>query len=93
MPSILDIMGMTAHKNINGKSLLNTINPKRLRVNSQYMPTQHNEPKAVLAEPDLRLWSLDFEKMSVTYPDGKKTIRFKDWEERYQRIFLDKLPN
>lgn len=93
VPSILDIMGMTAHKNINGKSLLNTINPKRLRVNSQYMPTQHNEPKAVLAEPDLRLWSLDFEKMSVTYPDGKKTIRFKDWEERYQRIFLDKLPN
>ncbi len=93
VPSILDIINMTAHKNINGKSLLNTINPKRLRVNSQYMPTQHNDPKAVLVEPDLQFWTLDFEKMSVTAPDGKKTIQFKDWDTHYQQMFLNKLPN
>ncbi|WXU00334.1 MAG: hypothetical protein Ctma_1048 [Catillopecten margaritatus gill symbiont] len=93
VPSILDIIGMTPHKNINGQSLLNAINPKRLRVNSQYMPTQHNDPRAVLVEPDLSIYTLDFEKMSVVFPDGKTTIQFKDWDRRYQQMFLDKLLN
>jgi hypothetical protein len=41
------------------------------------MPTQHNDPRAVLVKPDLSVYTLDFEKMSVTFPDGKKAIRFK----------------
>jgi hypothetical protein len=40
--------------------------------------TQHNDPRAVLVKPDLSVYTLDFEKMSVTFPDGKKAIRFKD---------------
>ena len=90
VPSILDIIGMTPHKNINGKSLLSQIDSKRLRVNSPYMPTQHNDPRAVLVEPDLRIYKLDFERMSVSFPDGKKIIRFKDWDKRYQQIFINR---
>jgi hypothetical protein len=56
------------------------------------MPTQHNDPNAVLVNPDLSLYKLDFEKMSVMLPDGKQIIRFQDWDKKYQKIFLDKLP-
>ncbi len=93
VPSILAIIGMQPHQNINGQSLLKAINPKRLRVNSQYMPTQHNDPRAVLVKPDLSIYTLDFERMSVVFPDGKKTIQFKDWDTHYQQMFLNKLPN
>jgi hypothetical protein len=30
--------------------------------------------------------------MSVTFPDGKKAIRFKDWDKKYQQIFIDRGP-
>ena len=90
VPSILEIIEMQPHNNINGKSLLNVINADRLRINSQYMPTQHNDPRAVLVNPDLSLYTLDFEKMSVTFPDEKKTIRFRDWDKKYQQIFIDR---
>jgi len=56
------------------------------------MPTQHNEKKAVLVNPDLNYYFIDFEKMSVTMPNGKKTIQFKDWDKNYQQIFIDKAP-
>ena len=90
VPSILAIIGMKPHANINGKSLLDKQDPNRLRVVSQYMPTQHNDPRAVLVNPDLSIYTLDFEKMSVTFPDGRKTIRFKDWDKKYQQIFIDR---
>ena len=90
VPSILDIIGMKPDKNINGKSLLKPINSNRLRVVSQYMPTQHNDPRAVLAEPNLKLYTLDFEKMSVSFPDEKKVIHFKDWDARHQKIFIER---
>ncbi len=92
VPSILAIIGMQPHTNINGKSLLDAQDPNRLRVVSQYMPTQHNDPNAVLVNPDLSLYTLDFEKMSVVLPDGEQTIRFQDWGKKYQEVFLDKLP-
>jgi alanine dehydrogenase len=38
-----------------------------------------------LVKPDLSVYTLDFEKMSVTFPDGKKAIRFKDWDKKYQQ--------
>jgi hypothetical protein len=51
---------MKPHANVNGKSLLDTQDPNRLRVVSQYMPTQHNDPRAVLVKPDLSVYTLDF---------------------------------
>ncbi len=90
VPSILAIIGMKAHTNVNGKSLFDKQDPNRLRVVSQYMPTQHNNPRAVLVKPDLSIYTLDFEKMSVTFPDGKKAIHFKDWDKKYQQIFIDR---
>ncbi len=39
MPTILDIINMQLHENINGKSLLNIQDSNRLRVVSKYMPT------------------------------------------------------
>ncbi|MDC9714942.1 MAG: phosphoethanolamine transferase [Gammaproteobacteria bacterium] len=90
VPSILAIIGMKPHTNINGKSLLDKQDPNRLRIVSQYMPTQHNDPRAVLVNPDLSIYTLDFEKMSVTFPDGKQTIRFRDWDKKYQQIFIDR---
>ncbi len=90
VPSILAIIGMKPHSNINGKSLLDMQNPERLRVVSQYMPTLHNSPNAVLVNPDLSFYIIDFEKMSVTLPDGKRTIRFQDWDKKYQQIFTNR---
>ncbi len=93
VPTILDIIDMTPHQNINGQSLLNQQDINRLRVVSKYMPTQHNEKKAVLVKPDLSYYFIDFEKMSVTLPSGKKTIKFKDWAQEYQDIFISKDPD
>lgn len=90
VPSILEIMGMNPHTNINGRSLLSKINPNRLRIVSQYMPTQHNDPRAVLVEADLKIYTLDFEKMSVTFPGGKKTIRFQNWDKKRQQMFINR---
>jgi hypothetical protein len=56
------------------------------------MPTQHNEQKAVLVNPDLSYYFIDFDKMNVTMPNGQKTIRFRSWREQYQKIFVDKYP-
>jgi glucan phosphoethanolaminetransferase (alkaline phosphatase superfamily) len=42
VPSILAIIGMKPHANVNGKSLLDTQDPNRLRVVSQYMQTNTN---------------------------------------------------
>lgn len=92
VPTILNIIGMKPHPNINGQSLLNQQLSSRMRVVSKYMPTQHNEKKAVLVNPDLSYYFIDFDKMSVTMPDGKKTIRFKNWEQQYQQIFTGKDP-
>lgn len=39
VPTILDIINMQPHENINGKSLLNIQDSNRLRVVSKYMPT------------------------------------------------------
>ncbi|MBW5290663.1 MAG: hypothetical protein Rsou_0255 [Candidatus Ruthia sp. Asou_11_S2] len=92
VPTILDIINMKPHENINGKSLLDIQDSNRLRVVSKYMPTQHNEQKAVLVNPDLSYYFIDFDKMSVTMPNGKKTIRFRSWREQYQQVFIDKYP-
>ncbi|HIM58093.1 MAG TPA: phosphoethanolamine transferase [Gammaproteobacteria bacterium] len=92
VPTILDIIAIKPHANINGRSLLNQQSDDRMRVVSKYMPTQHNEKKAVLVNPDLNYYFIDFEKMSVTMPNGKKTIQFKDWDKNYQQIFIDKAP-
>jgi hypothetical protein len=43
-----------------------------------------------LVKPDLSIYTLDFEKMCVTFPDGKKAIHFKDWDKKYQQIFIDR---
>ena len=90
VPTILDIIGMDPHANINGQSLLKPQSKGRMRVVSKYMPTQHNEKKAVLVNPDLSYYFIDFDKMSVTMPSGNKTIRFKDWDQQYQQIFINK---
>jgi arylsulfatase A-like enzyme len=92
VPTILDIIGMDPHANINGQSLLKPQSKGRMRVVSKYMPTQHNEKKAVLINPDLSYYFIDFDKMSVTMPSGNKTIRFKDWDQQYQQIFINKDP-
>ena len=92
VPTILNIIGMRPHPNINGQSLLNQQSSNRMRVVSKYMPTQHNNEKAVLVNPDLSYYFINFDKMSVTMPNGKKTIRFKNWEQQYQQIFTDKDP-
>ncbi|WP_201341056.1 sulfatase-like hydrolase/transferase [Abyssogena phaseoliformis symbiont] len=75
--TILDIIDMKPHENINGKSLLDIQDSNRLRVVSKYMPTQHNEQKAVLVNPDLSYYFIDFYKMSVTMPNGKKLFILK----------------
>ncbi len=93
VPTILDIINMKPHENINGRSLLNQQEVDRLRVVSKYMPTQHNEKKAVLVKPDLSYYFIDFDKMSVTMPGGNKTIKFKDWDQGYQDIFVNKIPD
>jgi len=90
VPTILDIISIKPHANINGRSLLNQQLSSRMRVVSKYMPTQHNEKKAVLVNPDLSYYFIDFDKMSVTMPGGNKTIRFKNWDQKYQQVFIDK---
>lgn len=92
--SILQLMKIEPVSEINGESLLQPIDPDRLRVVSAYMKTLHNEPNAVLVFPDLTYIYLDFERNSITHRDGKTVGRFADLPSEYREIFERRLnPN
>ncbi len=69
--TIMEIMDMHPLKPVNGLSLLKPIPTDRLRLCSEYMPTFHNNPSALLFLPDLSSYRIDFTKQSVLMPDGQ----------------------
>lgn len=85
--SILDLIQFEAVSEINGESLLEPIDPERLRVVSAYMKTLHNEPNAVLVFPDLTYIHLDFDRQSATLRDGKTVRPYSDLPIEYRQIF------
>lgn len=65
----------------------------RLRVVSKYMPPLSIMNKKQLVNPDLSYYFIDFDKMNVTMPNGKKTVRFRSWREQYQKILALIVPS
>jgi arylsulfatase A-like enzyme len=91
VPTILDIMGITPVKPLDGFSLTGKIPKDRLRVCSTYMPTFHNAPEAVLVFPDLTYFLMDLQRKSVTLADGKTMMKFDDLEKRYRDVFTKRM--
>ena len=89
--TILDIVGVQPIKPLDGVSILGEIPKERLRVVSNYMPTLHNVPEAVLVFPDLELIYIDFDKMSVTFPKSQQTIHFSELNSSYRLLFEKRL--
>jgi phosphoglycerol transferase MdoB-like AlkP superfamily enzyme len=75
--TILDIWDLKPVKPLDGVSLLDEVNESRIRVVSNYMPTLHNTPEAVLVFPDFRLWYLDFLKKHIILDTGE-VVKFSD---------------
>ncbi|OGS35970.1 MAG: hypothetical protein A2293_06080 [Elusimicrobia bacterium RIFOXYB2_FULL_49_7] len=87
--TLLSLLSMKPIVPVDGLSLLDSIPTNRLRTCSEYMPTFHNNPTAILIFPDYRSYRVDFRKKSVTLDDGKKVVPYSSLEQSL-RDFLDK---
>ena len=89
--TILDLMQLKPVKPIDGQSLLQPIEPGRLRICSKYMPTGNNSPTAVLVFEDLSYYHINFDKKRVTLKDGRTILPFSQLEIPLQRLFTRRL--
>jgi glucan phosphoethanolaminetransferase (alkaline phosphatase superfamily) len=87
MATLLSLMGAQPVAPIDGLSLLEPVPPDRLRVASPYMITLHNEPVAALVLPDGTRYEINFEKNSVTLPDGKTVEPYESLDARFRERF------
>ena len=65
-PTMLQLMGMKPQYSIDGISLLDTAHVHRMVTCSEYMPTFHNNPLAVVVDSTLQTRLIDFSRHSVT---------------------------
>ena len=89
--TIIDLMQMRPVKPIDGQSLLQPIDPHRLRICSKYMPTGNNHASAVLVFEDLSYYHINFDKMRVTLKDGRTIIPFSQLEMPLKALFNRRL--
>jgi hypothetical protein len=91
MATILDLINVKPVKPIDGLSLLEPIDPSRLRICSKYMPTSRNKPSAVLVFADLSYLFIEFEKERVTLADGRTIVPYSQLETPFQALFNRRL--
>ncbi|MEI7902539.1 MAG: phosphoethanolamine transferase [bacterium] len=91
LATLLNLMGTQPAAPIDGSSLLEPIAPDRMRVVSPYMITLHNEPVAALVLPDGTRYEINFEKNSVTLPDGKTVEPYETLDARLRERFERRL--
>ena len=89
--TIIDLMQIGLVKPIDGQSLLQPIDPSRLRICSKYMPTGNNRPSAVLVFEDLSYYHINFDKKRVTLKDGRTILPFSQLEMPLQALFTRRL--
>ena len=91
LATLLNLMGAQPATPIDGSSLLAPIAPDRIRVVTPYMITLHNEPLAALVLPDGTRYEINFEKNSVTLPDGKSVKAYEALDARLRERFERRL--
>ena len=89
--TVLDIMGIRPVMPVDGYSLMSDIPPDRIRICSEYMPTFHNNPTAVLIFPDYRSFRIDFRKKSVLLDDGKSVMPYSSLDGKLQALLENRL--
>jgi hypothetical protein len=87
--TLLDLLSIGPVRPVDGLSLLRPVPAGRLRICSEYMPTFHNNPTAVLFLPDFRFYKIDFTKKSVLMPDGISAIPYAALKEPL-KSYIDK---
>ncbi|MFH0922250.1 MAG: phosphoethanolamine transferase [Fibrobacterota bacterium] len=91
LPTLLDVMGMTPVRPLDGYSLLRPVSASRLRLCSEYMPTFHNSPKGVLFLPDGAFYTLDFIKRSAESSRDSGVVPFRELAPEFQEHIQSRL--
>lgn len=84
--TILTVMDIAPVMPVEGLSLLSAIPADRIRICSEYMPTFHNNPTAMVIFPDYRSYRVDFRKKSVTLDDGKTAIPYSGLDQALRSL-------
>lgn len=91
VPTILKLLDTKPIRPIDGLCLLDTLPKNRLRVCSEYMPTFHNNPSAVVFLPDFQCYKIDFTKQNALLPDGKNTIPYVQLPDQIRRFLAPRM--
>jgi arylsulfatase A-like enzyme len=89
--TILEIMNALPMRPVDGISLLHPIPADRFRICSEYMPTFHNNPTAMLFFPDIRHYFIDFTKKSVLLSDDKNVMHYDRLDSTLRRYIEKKM--
>ncbi len=91
VPSALELMAIEPVTELGGVSLLQPIDPERMRIVTAYMITLHNDPRAALVFPDQSIYDIDFKRGSVKLSDGETLIRYDELDPKYRGLFEPRL--
>jgi glucan phosphoethanolaminetransferase (alkaline phosphatase superfamily) len=89
--TMLDLMHQKPQYRIDGMSLPSHLSNSRLICCSEYMPTFHNDPNAVVVDSNLNTLYLDFSKKSVTDNRDGRFYRFSQLPEPILNILKRRL--
>jgi len=89
--TMLDLMHVKPQYQIDGISLRDNISNNRVVCCSEYMPTFHNNPNAVVVDSNLHTLYIDFSKKSVTDNRDEKFFRFNQLPKTILNSLLQRL--
>ncbi|RLD87466.1 MAG: hypothetical protein DRJ09_10250 [Bacteroidetes bacterium] len=89
--TLLDLMHVTPQYQIDAISLRGNISNNRLVCCSEYMPTFHNNPNAVVIDSNLNSLYIDFSKKSVTDNRNGRFFRFNQLPKPVLNNLLQRL--
>ncbi len=91
VPTVLELMGIAPAAELDGMSLLQPVDPQRMRIVTAYMVTLHKDPRAALVFPDQSIYEIDFKRRNVKLSDGETVIRYDQLDPRYRHLFERRL--
>ncbi len=89
--SILDIAAIPLQYQIDGVSLLNKKNKRRLICSSEYMPTFHNNPNCTIIDTNMQSIFVFFSKNSVTDKRNNTYYPYSELDSFYKEILEKRL--
>ena len=86
MATVLDLMGVSPVRPIDGLSWLQPVPEQRVRITTSYVTTLHNDPVAALMLGNGTRYEINFDQRSVTAPNGQ-VMPYNEWNAEFRAVF------